>query len=113
MGRPSRDKGARYERELVQHLCQHGLPASRVPLSGAVDGYADDVRVCLGETELRIEAKRRARLAGYLTQWVEGSSSGLVAMREDRGRTLWLVSDDLMMWLLQGVQWLEADPDNA
>lgn len=104
MGKASRDKGARYERELVQHLCQHGLDASRVPLSGAVDGYADDVLVCLGQTELRIEAKRRARLAGYLTQWVDGSADGLVAMREDRGRTLWLVSDELMVRLLQAVE---------
>jgi Holliday junction resolvase len=104
MGRASRDKGARYERELVQHLCQHGLHASRVPLSGAVDGYADDVLIRLSGTELRVECKRRARLASYLTQWVDGSADGLVAMREDRGRTLWLVSDELMVRLLQAVE---------
>ena len=44
-GKPSRDKGARVEREIVNLLKENGLFAERVPLSGAAGGsYTGDVR---------------------------------------------------------------------
>lgn len=39
----SRDKGARNERLLVKHLREKGYKATRVPLSGAAEGYKGDV----------------------------------------------------------------------
>jgi Holliday junction resolvase len=38
MARMSRDKGQRIERELVHLHLDAGIPASRVPLSGAAGG---------------------------------------------------------------------------
>jgi Holliday junction resolvase len=38
MGKKSRDKGARIEREMVHALQDEGFAAERVPLSGAMRG---------------------------------------------------------------------------
>jgi len=35
-GKHSRNKGASYEREIVNQLKDHGVKAERVPLSGAI-----------------------------------------------------------------------------
>ncbi len=40
MGKPSRDKGARRERQLVLLHTEAGIHAERVPLSGAARFYA-------------------------------------------------------------------------
>ncbi len=46
MGKASRDKGLRTERNIVNLLQDHGLAAERVPLSGAAGGkYAGDISV--------------------------------------------------------------------
>jgi hypothetical protein len=57
MARRSRDKGQRIEGELVYLHQNAGIPASHVPLSGAVGGeYAGDLRIL----DLRAEVKARA-----------------------------------------------------
>ena len=69
MAKRRRDKGARIERELV-HLHQDaGMPATRVPLSGAAGGeYAGDRRI------LDFTAKVKARKDGsgfkHLEAWL-------------------------------------------
>lgn len=62
MARLSRDKGQRIERELV-HLHQTaGIPASRVPLSGAAGGeYSGDLHIL----DLVAEVKARANGSGF------------------------------------------------
>ena len=46
MARMSRDKGQRIERELAHLHLDAGIPASRVPLSGAAGGeYAGDLHI--------------------------------------------------------------------
>lgn len=63
MGRGSKAKGSRYEREFVQICQDYGIPAHRVPLSGALGGrFSDDVVV--GDT-WRIECKYRATGTGF------------------------------------------------
>lgn len=42
-GKASRDKGARFERAVVDVLNAHGLDAKRVPLSGAAAGFKGDI----------------------------------------------------------------------
>lgn len=57
----SRDKGRRYENELVELLKQRGFTAWRVPLSGAMGGmFSSDVRVMLAGQEYRVEVKMRS-----------------------------------------------------
>lgn len=105
MGKPSRDKGARYERETVRDIQSWGLVAHRVPLSGAVDGYADDVVIehpTLGD--LRIECKRRAKIASYLVDAAHQSESGIARARGDRAPSVWILTDDALRRLLREAQ---------
>lgn len=84
MGKSQRDKGARGEREIVSLL-----PGSkRVPLSGAIEGYSNDV-VWNG---LGIEVKRRKSGFKQLYEWVEDEREkpDLVALRTDNNQ--WLVA---------------------
>ena len=60
MGKASRDKGGRFERELVNTARAHSLDAFRVPLSGAADGFKNDVIIKLGRETWELEAKKRA-----------------------------------------------------
>jgi hypothetical protein len=86
MGKRSKSKGSSYEREFVQRVQDAGLPARRVPLSGAMAGYKDDVVVC---DDFRIECKFRRDGAGFsrLHGWIEGMNalelpaSGLIVMK--------------------------------
>tara|TARA_R100000808_G_scaffold6071_1_gene18200 strand:- start:13942 stop:14310 length:369 start_codon:yes stop_codon:yes gene_type:complete len=67
-GKMSRDKGARREREFVHRLHKAGIPAERVPLSGAVGGqFSGDIR--FGDGYLA-ECKARKDGSGFKT--VEG-----------------------------------------
>jgi hypothetical protein len=63
MGKRSRDKGTRRERELVQAHREIGVEARRVPLSGACDGYPGDVVVEVPAVG-RLVAESKARAAG-------------------------------------------------
>lgn len=94
MGKASRDKGARRERELVLRARSAGLPAERVPLSGAAGGsFTDDV-VVAGK---RVEVKARANGEGFATleRW-KGEADALVLWR-DRAEPQVLIS--LSDWL--------------
>lgn len=89
MGKPSRDKGARFERELVQDFAAMGLKARRVPLSGATDYAKNDVEVTAGfdcKTVFSGECKRRAGLPKFFVEALDGAD--FAAFRQDRGETL-------------------------
>ena len=55
-GKKSRNKGYRYENELVHKFQDLGIVAHRVPLSGACTGYKDDLILM---DKYPVEAKRR------------------------------------------------------
>jgi Holliday junction resolvase len=67
-GKHSRNKGAAYEREIVNYLKDNGIEAERVPLSGAMKGnYGGDIK--LGPVLRYIgECKRRTTLISYLPE---------------------------------------------
>ena len=68
MGKPSRDKGLRNERSLVNDLKTCGIEASRVPLSGALGGAdVGDIKVA----SMRFEAKVRAGSFALLYRWLK------------------------------------------
>ena len=71
MGKAQRDKGARFERELVNTAKAHGLDAKRVPLSGAAEGFKNDVLIDAGGV-MGNEAKKRGAGLSYLRQ-LDGS----------------------------------------
>lgn len=72
MGKPSRDKGARVERELVAALNEVGLDAKRVPLSGAARGFKGDIIISNEFTSYtrktwQVEVKARKDGSGFKT----------------------------------------------
>lgn len=107
-GRQSRDKGLRFEREVVDWMNQYydgPVPAKRVPLSGAQEGYLGDVNP--GETcfeTFHVECKRASKI-GFI-RWLEEAQRDaeveyeckppLVLCREDRGpKVAVLYAEDL------------------
>ena len=86
-GKAARVKGCAGERELVLLLRSWGLAARRVPLSGACEGFKDDVIVGPPEDEERWEVKRRGRAFIQIERWLDLSE--VLAFRRDRGD--WLV----------------------
>ena len=70
MGKKSRDKGARFEREIVNAAKAHGIDAFRVPLSGSAAGFKDDIELRLGDETWRIEAKKRANGFKRVYEWL-------------------------------------------
>jgi len=102
MGKMSRDKGARFERELVNDLKAYGLDAKRVPLSGATVFAKNDIRVTAGfdpKITLSGEAKRRKNLPEWIEQALEGAD--FMVMREDGGKSLVVIRLPLFAELLQ------------
>lgn len=94
MGRASRDKGMRGEREFA------GLVGGkRIPLSGAQNGFENDVLVPTPIGTIRAEVKRRKSGFSTLYGWIEDERErpDIVAFRADRKP--WLVAMPLDVFL--------------
>jgi len=101
-GKCQRQRGDRFEREFVNFMREGDIPAQRVPLSGATDFHKGDVvlrPVCMGQETLVGELKRRKALP----EWIVGAlgEHDFMAMREDNGKTLVVISAALFRDLLQ------------
>lgn len=73
MGKFSRDKGARTERNVVAKLQEHGLAAERVPLSGAAGGkFGGDISVPVLGKDLTGEVKCRSKGFKEIYAWIDG-----------------------------------------
>ncbi len=87
MGKRSRDKGARVEREIVKLINSSGVAAERVPLSGAAGGsFAGDIQVDFGQGVQTLEVKARADGFRQIYDWL-GKNFGLV-IKADRATPL-------------------------
>ena len=83
-GRAPRDKGSRFERELVQMALDSGMPAQRAwGSNGESLGLPAGVD-CLVAGK-RIQAKRRACVAAWL---IPDAGVDVVAFRPDYGETM-------------------------
>lgn len=82
MGKASRDKGNRREREFAKLI--DGI---RTPLSGAVEGFSNDVR------GLGLEFEVKARKDGFkqLYTWIEDEREKPDALALKADRKQWLV----------------------
>jgi len=95
MGKYERTKGINAERELVHLLEDLGVQAHRVPLSGAMANYKDDIVL---EDESTVEVKRRKKISAFLYDLLKTADYGMI--REDTNRSVpvidkWLVVMDL------------------
>jgi Holliday junction resolvase len=101
----SKVKGNTFERELVHRLLEYGL-------SDAERGYASDGRSLGLESDVdikatlndhvsfHIQAKRRKRLPKFL----DLGSANIVAIREDRGSTKFLMDMEFFLLCLNTVR---------
>jgi len=99
MPHPSKRKGNRFERALVNAARNAGLDAERAYASnGRSLGHAEAVDLTIGPW--RIQAKRRKSVANYL-QPPDGCD--VVAIREDRGDPLVVLPYAAFLQLIQPV----------
>lgn len=85
-GKAPRQKGNRFEREIVEVLRSAGLDAYRIPLSGAQRGFKGDVVVRLQSRELRLEAKIRKH--GFKFIYDSLGDNDCLCVRVDRDEPL-------------------------
>lgn len=95
MGKASKDKGYRGENEFAKLI----PGAKRVPLSGAQEGYENDVLIPWQGKTIKAEVKRRKSGFKTLYEWVEDEREkpDIVALRTDRNQ--WLVTMTLDKFL--------------
>ena len=85
-GKAPRQKGNRFERGIVAALRDAGLDAFRVPLSGSMRGFKQDVIIRRPGSQLTIEAKSRGRGFTFIYKSIEGAD--LLAIKADRSEPL-------------------------
>jgi hypothetical protein len=95
MGKSQRDKGSRGEREFASLI----PGAKRIPLSGAMDGFTNDVELPNG---WKAEVKRRKSGFKTLYDWVEDDREkpDIVALRTDRKPWIICMTLDKFMELI-------------
>ena len=86
MASRSKQKGNRFEREVVHKEQKHGIESKRAYASNGLSlGYAEEVDVVLATTDKdwRVQCKVRKNIAG----WIKPDSSvvDLQVVKEDRG----------------------------
>ena len=84
MTHPSKVKGNTFEREIVRLFESYGIECKRAwGSNGQSLGFHEEVD-CLAEGDLRIQAKRRKKIA----EWLKPSEVvDAVVVREDRGES--------------------------
>ena len=97
MGKASREKGLRGEREFAELV-----GGRRVPLSGAQRGYENDVEIPTPTGTLRAEVKRRKGGFTTLYSWLEDERErpDVVAVRADRKGWLVCMSAETFLKLI-------------
>lgn len=76
-----RIKGSRFERKLVELHLDHGVPAKRIPLSGAQEGWEGDIEIA---GIMKGEAKARKGGSGFkvLEKWL--ADNDVLFLKRDR-----------------------------
>jgi hypothetical protein len=75
MAHPSKAKGDGFEREVVKAFSEAGVPAQKVPLSGARGGrFGGDVQAEVCGTWQPLECKIRKRAWSDLYGWLSGTN---------------------------------------
>jgi Holliday junction resolvase len=99
-GRSAKRKGTRVERELVQLLCELGLPCARVPLSGAIGGaWSGDIHLELCGRTHKIEVKTRRE---FRTLQQRLANADLLLLKADRQPPLAVLPLALLAELIVG-----------
>ena len=106
-GRGAKVKGSTFEREVVNWHRDLGVPAERVPLSGALKGdYSSDVLIG-AQKALTAECKRRARAYKDLYDALDQDDSDMLFVRADRKPTLVVLRMETYKSFLQWMEWIK------
>ena len=97
MGKMQRNKGNRVEREIVNYLKDNGIPAKRVPLSGAAEGFKGDIII---DGSLRAEVKARKDGFKQIYDWLEGND--YLFIKANRKKVLVVMPIEDFIKLLKG-----------
>ena len=99
MGKASKTKGARIERELVNRHRAAGITAERVPLSGAHPSHPGDVLVTVAGRTLQCESKARAGGDGFKTLETWLGTNDVLFLKRDRQPSMVVLPWDVWLWL--------------
>lgn len=100
-GKRSRRKGSQFERDLVNWHKERGIPAKRVPLSGAAEGFKGDI-VIGPEYKLQAECKLRGNTGfNSIYNWLEKENNDLLFIRQDRKPSLVVMPIELYEKLIK------------
>ena len=101
MGKFSRDKGANYEREVVNQAKELGLDSRRVPLSGALEHFKGDVQIkpTFADDFWTFELKRRKELPAWMLEAL-GENAGLI-LRADNEKSVAVIPLTTLLELMQ------------
>ena len=97
MGKFSRDKGNRLEREVVNLLRQQGHTAERIPLSGGMGSFVGDVQWKVGERQFKLECKARANGFKFL---YDNLTQDALLVKGDREKPLIVMEFDKFLSLI-------------
>lgn len=105
MSHPSKQKGNRFEREIVELAIENGLDAQRAwGSNGKALGYTEDVDCLIhygNHRKMRVQAKRRKALPEYLTPSV---NVDLQVLRADRGQALAVIRLSDLLEILKEIK---------
>ena len=111
MGKLSRNKGKRYERELANYLSDNGFPSRR---GQQFSGGGDSPDVVSEEFPFHIEAKRTERLMLYdaMTQSIRdsGDKPPCVIHRKNNSESMFTCRLSDLVALLNKQSWKEEAP---
>jgi Holliday junction resolvase len=82
-GRSSKRKGSRVELELVKMHLAEGIPASKVPLSGAAGGeWSGDIHLCGKRMIAEVKSRKNGDGFSVMEGWLEGND--VLILKRDR-----------------------------
>lgn len=104
-GKGPRQKGDRFEREVVAFMQERGIAAERIPLSGSspfgsFSGY--DLNVPLMGQDLQAECKHSGGGFKTLYRWLSHGSNDFLIIRADRSAPLAVLPLELLANLSTG-----------
>ena len=106
-GKHSRNKGAGYEREVVNELKDNGIAAERVPLSGAMKGnYGGDIKI--GPTLGYIgECKRKKKGFTSIYNAFNQDNADLLFCRDDGEKTFVSMRMETFVTMARQLGWID------
>tara|TARA_Y100000593_G_scaffold63308_1_gene117030 strand:- start:56 stop:382 length:327 start_codon:yes stop_codon:yes gene_type:complete len=103
-GKHSRNKGASFEREIVNDLKANAIKAERIPLSGAMQGFKGDIR--LGPVFCFIaECKRRRKGFSTIYKALAQDNADVLFCRDDKEKTFVVMDFDSFVSLAKQPGW--------